>query len=592
MTAAAPCGHEHGRRDSQIIEGRKGRLTSQTKKLMKQKTRILRAFALCLTLLLLAAAFAGCRRSTASSALSVGSINTTTENSGTNLTPIANLVATTYSASYDTRAMLIAATRGYDMTAADFDDAKVEVGVEKAMTDDEKLVIAKRVLTSINDNASDANKASATDIAALNYADINSIIASLQITVDANAEGGVVDKILCAIGKGLNWITNTLCFGSYIVGICIFAILIEILMIPFAIKQQKNSIKQASLRPKEMAIRKKYQGRNDQATMQKMQQEIQEFYQRENYSPYSGCLPLLLQLPIIMALYYIVINPLHYVLGLSTNISSALSTFYTTAKAAGGLGATLSQRGGTIALLSGIRENGVEVLEGLKTFRVFTNGGEVLDKIQGVSASIPNFNVGKINLGLNPSFSNLQNGAWVLLFIPILTFAAYFLSAKLNRKFMPQPITNDTNNRQAACSNTMTDITMPAMSTVFTFMVPGVVGVYWIFRSLLALLKSFIMSKIMPLPTFTKEDYEKAEKEMKGKKVVVKSENAGKVRSLHHIDDEDYEDTREAALARKAALEAEEAAKESAPEANAPVEAAPLKDESDKAPKDTKKKKQ
>lgn len=555
---------------------------------MKQKTRILRGIALFLTLLLAMAIFAGCRRSTASAGLSVGSINTTEANSGTNLTPIAKMVGATYTTTYDTRAMLIAATRGYDMTAADFDDSAIEVGVEKTMTDEEKLVIAKRVLTAINETASDANKANAADIEALNYDDINSIVASLQITIDTAATGGLVDKILCAIGKGLNWITNTLCFGSYIVGICIFAILIEILMIPFAIKQQKNSIKQASLRPKEMAIRKKYQGRNDQATMQKMQQEIQEFYQRENYNQLSGCLPLLLQLPIIMALYYIVINPLHYVLGLSSDISSALSTFYTTAKAAGGLGATLSQRGGTIALLSGIRENGVEVLEGLKNFKVFTNGTDVLEKIRGVAASIPNFNIGKINLGLNPSFQNLQNGAWVLLFIPILTFAAYFVSAKLNRKFMPPPITNEgADKRQAACSNTMTDITMPAMSTVFTFMVPAVVGIYWIFRSLLSLLKSFIMSKIMPLPTFTKEDYEKAEREMKGKKVIVKSANAGKVRSLHHIDDEDYDDTREAALARKAALEAEEAQQE---EEQTSFEQAPLKDESDKAPKTKKKK--
>ena len=79
----------------------------------------------------------------------------------------------------------------------------------------------------------------------------------------------------------------------------------------------------------------------------------------------------------------------------------------------------------------------------------------------------------------------------------------------------------------------------------------------------------------------TKEDYDKAEKEMKGKKVVVKSENAGKVRSLHHIDDEDYDDTRDAALARKAAMEAEEAAKKADEKAPA-VEAAPVKDESDK----------
>ena len=76
--------------------------------------------------------------------------------------------------------------------------------------------------------------------------------------------------------------------GSYVVALFIFAILIEILMLPFGIKQQKNSIKQAMLRPKEMSIRKKYAGRNDQPTQQKVSQEIQELYQKEGFNPMSG----------------------------------------------------------------------------------------------------------------------------------------------------------------------------------------------------------------------------------------------------------------------------------------------------------------
>ena len=101
---------------------------------------------------------------------------------------------------------------------------------------------------------------------------------------------------------------------------------------------------------------------------------------------------------------------------------------------------------------------------------------------------------------------------------------------------------------------------MPAMSAIFTFMVPGIIGVYWMFRSVIGILKSFIMSKVMPLPTFTEADYKAAEKEMAGKmpKKVQKSERAGTVRSLHHIDDEDFEDTREAALERKARMEEQE----------------------------------
>ena len=114
---------------------------------------------------------------------------------------------------------------------------------------------------------------------------------------------------------------------------------------------------------------------------------------------------------------------------------------------------------------------------------------------------------------------------------------------KLTRKFTYQP-TQTTDERQAACSNTMMDVTMPLMSVWMTFIVPAAVGIYWVFKSVIGTVKQFILSKAMPLPKFTEEDYKAAEKEYAGKqpKRVQKSENAGKVRSLHHIDDEDYDE--------------------------------------------------
>ena len=132
---------------------------------------------------------------------------------------------------------------------------------------------------------------------------------------------------------------------------------------------------------------------------------------------------------------------------------------------------------------------------------------------------------------------------------------------------MYQPATNDgVDARQQACSNSMMDVTMPAMSAFFTLAVPAVVGVYWAFRSWIGLLKSFIMSHIMPLPKFTEEDYKAAEREMAGrvKKKINKesktksSDEVRAVRSLHYIDDEDFEDTRERGLARKADIEEKE----------------------------------
>ena len=115
----------------------------------------------------------------------------------------------------------------------------------------------------------------------------------------------LLNPIYQGIGFFLAWMDSWA--GNYLLVLLIFAVLVEIAMLPLGIKQQKNSIKQASLRPKEMAIRKKYAGRTDAVTQQKMQTEIQELYRQENFNQFAGCLPTLIQLPIILILYQVVI---------------------------------------------------------------------------------------------------------------------------------------------------------------------------------------------------------------------------------------------------------------------------------------------
>ena len=134
----------------------------------------------------------------------------------------------------------------------------------------------------------------------------------------------------------------------------------------------------------------------------------------------------------------------------------------------------------------------------------------------------------------------------------------------------------------------MMDFTMPLMSVYIAFIVPAAVGVYWMFKGIIGTVKQFIMSKVMPMPQFTEEDYKAAEKEMLGKqpKRIQKSENVGKVRSLHHIDDEDYDE--QGNYNPKPAEPEEEAEEEPATQAlpeNKMTEGASLKDESDKSEK-------
>jgi YidC/Oxa1 family membrane protein insertase len=105
--------------------------------------------------------------------------------------------------------------------------------------------------------------------------------------------------------------------GSYVISLILFALLVRILFLPMSIHQQKLQIKGAKLRPRIAIIEKKYEGLKDPESRQKMQQEIMELQQKEGYSPFSGCLPLLLQLPVIMGLYQIIRKPLTFLMDVS-----------------------------------------------------------------------------------------------------------------------------------------------------------------------------------------------------------------------------------------------------------------------------------
>ena len=344
------------------------------------------------------------------------------------------------------------------------------------------------------------------------------------------------------IGSYLGWLDQAT--GSYMIALLLFALTVEILLLPLAIHRQKTSIKQAKLRPKEMAIQKKYAGRNDQVTRQKMQQEIMEMHQKEGFNQFAGCLTMFIQLPIIMILYNVVINPLLYVLRLSQDTINTISKYVTE-----GLGLTIGGRGGTIELASKLKEIGLEGLEGLKTFTaegLAEGAGEAAyESLAAVFDKLPNFTIfgGAIDLGAIP---NIKVFNWLLL-VPVLTFVVYFLSMKLTRKLTYQPSTAGVDDKAMGCSNTVMDLMMPMMSVFITFGVPAALGVYWIFKSILSSIQQFILFKVMPLPKFTEEDYKAAEKELAGKnknKPVKKERdpNAPRPRSLHHIDDEDYDE--------------------------------------------------
>ena len=314
---------------------------------------------------------------------------------------------------------------------------------------------------------------------------------------------------------------------NYVVALLLFAIIIKILMVPLGIKQQKNQIKQAKLRPKEMAIRKKYAGRNDKVTQQKVQQEIMDLYQKENFNPMGGCLPLLIQLPIIFILYRVITKPLQYLCGVGTENISELGR------------------------LAGLENyNNLKVLDQIdligKIKLDFGNYEHILSEY-GINAAndLPSFDLFGVDFTKIPS----QVGGWLWL-VPVLTFVFMFFGMKISRKFTYNPQAEA--GSDAAKSMAIMDWSMPLLSTFIAYTVPATLGVYWMFQNILGTLQQVILAFIYPLPKFTEEDYKKAEKEMNGKGgKPKKSGEKKKVRSLHHIDDEDYENLPETPKAKK-----------------------------------------
>ncbi len=321
------------------------------------------------------------------------------------------------------------------------------------------------------------------------------------------------------IYESIAWVLN-LCykvmFSNYALALLLFALIVKVLMLPLGIKQHSNSLKQASLRPREAAIVKKYNGKNDRASQQKRQMEIQELQQKAGYSQFAGCLPMLIQLPVVIIIYNVIRKPLSYICGYGKTTLKAIKE--------------IAKKSDEIQMLSHMRDN-PEAYLGIEKIGASSTDA-LLEKL-------PNFNLfGVLDLARVPSWTSL------LVLIPILTFVFTFISSKLTRKLSYQsPVQQQGDDVKTSLM--IMDIIMPLMSAWIAFSVPAAIGVYWIFQNLLGVLQQFIMVKIKPYPKFTEDDYKDAEREILGKKKKNKrglksmaDPNKAHIPSIH---DDDYD---------------------------------------------------
>ena len=130
---------------------------------------------------------------------------------------------------------------------------------------------------------------------------------------------GWLNQLLGLAMNGIDWCMYHL-LGVHNVGWCIviFTLFVYILMYPLNSKQQKSSRLMNKINPEIKAIQKKYKNKKDQASQMKMNQETQDIYAKYGISPFGGCLPLLITMPILFALYNVIRNIPYYVNGIGS----------------------------------------------------------------------------------------------------------------------------------------------------------------------------------------------------------------------------------------------------------------------------------
>ena len=325
--------------------------------------------------------------------------------------------------------------------------------------------------------------------------------------------------------------------GGYAIALLLYALIFKIVFLPFSIKQQKNQIAMAKLTPKIELIKAKYRGRTDQRTMQKQQQETMELQQKEGYNPMSGCLPLLIQLPLIMLLFAVINNPLSYIAKTTDEYQNVDKNQIII-----NVNNLVSDENNQLKEDAKLKGQEIAIINRIYTF--IGNYGEAgKEQIEALGLdydSIPNFRFAGTDLSTSPS---LKKGEISLLaLIPFIAAGAQWISMWLMRKFNANPMMQN-QDAQAQASMKIMDFMFPAMTLWMAFNFSAMLGLYWIYQTILGLGQSFILAKVMPLPKYSEEELKqmrKAQKEAE-KAARVAAKTQPKYRSLHYIDDEDYD---------------------------------------------------
>ena len=316
--------------------------------------------------------------------------------------------------------------------------------------------------------------------------------------------------IIGQIAVVMGWIMNAIykvldAVGIQNIGLCIiiFSILIYLCMTPLQIKQQKFSKLSAIMQPEIQKIQKKYQGKKDQDSMMKMQEETQAVYQKYGVSATGSCVQLAIQMPILFDLYQVIQNIPAYV-GSVYNVFNGVCTKIL---AVDGFTDIINNfiTDNKMTRVRQVTENADSIVDFLyalspsqwKSLQEIGQFSGFSDQISKTASEIQKMQTfGVLNIADQP-LSYIKTGSLILIIaalaIPLLSWATQMLNLKL----MPQAATqngNNDNNAMASSMKTMNTV-MPLMSAFFCFTFPVGLGIYWIASSVVRSIQQLLINR-------------------------------------------------------------------------------------------------
>ncbi|MDO4293425.1 MAG: YidC/Oxa1 family membrane protein insertase [Eubacteriales bacterium] len=325
---------------------------------------------------------------------------------------------------------------------------------------------------------------------------------------------GPIAKVLGWVMNGIFWVLDKIGIPSIGLAIILFTIVIYLLLMPLTIRQQKFSKLSAKMNPELQAINQKYKGQKDNDSMMAMQQETKAVYAKYGVSPTGSCVQLLIQMPILFALYRVFMNMPAYVHQIKEAFYPMVEKLAQIAGSAEYMSSTenFSQAGyyarqfTNEAFTSGnmqyIQNTYIDVLNKASTaewHQLADHFPSLSNEILSTMQTMEHYNnfLG-LNIGNSPSYvvqEALSTGAWLLviagLAIPVLSAVTQWINVKL----MPQaPSTSDASNSMASSMKMMNTV-MPVMSAVFCYTLPAGMGLYWVAGSVVRSVQQVVINK-------------------------------------------------------------------------------------------------